>query len=51
MGSSCSRDNSLTETNTKTQGGQKDGSVEVDRQVSVAVREISVTTEKTAGSL
>jgi len=51
MGSSFSRDNPVTETNTKAQRGQKDGSVAAELQVSAAVREISVTTENPAGSL
>ena len=33
MGSSRSRDNPVTETDTKAQGGQKDGSVAADPQV------------------
>jgi len=33
MGSSRSRDNLVTETGTKAQGGQKDGSVAADPQV------------------
>jgi hypothetical protein len=32
MGSSRSRDNPVTETDTKAQGGQKDDSVEADHQ-------------------
>lgn len=51
MGSSRSRDIPVTETDTKAQGGQKDGSVAADHQVSAAVREIRVTTENPAGSL
>jgi hypothetical protein len=51
MGSSRSRDNPVTETDTKAQGGQKDGSVAADCQVRAAVREISVTTESPVGSL
>ena len=35
-GSSCSRDNPVTETDTKAQGGRKDGSVAADHQVSAA---------------
>lgn len=33
MGSRCSRDNPVSETDTKAQGGQKDGSVATDPQV------------------
>jgi hypothetical protein len=51
MGSPLSRNNPVTETDTKAQGGQKDGSVAADHQVSAAVREIRVTTENPAGSL
>ena len=50
MGSSRSRDNPVAETDTKAQGGQKDGSVVADHSVSAAVREIRVTTENPAGS-
>jgi hypothetical protein len=51
MGSSFPRDGPVTETDTKVQGGQKDGSVAADREVSAAVREIGVTTENPVGSL
>jgi hypothetical protein len=51
MGSSFPRYGPVTETDTKAQGGQKDGSVAADREVSAAVREIGVTTENPVGSL
>jgi hypothetical protein len=50
MGSSRSRDNPVTETDTKAQDGRKDDSVAADRQVSAAVREVSDTSENPAGS-
>jgi len=40
MGSPRSRDNPVTETDTKAQGGQKDGSVAADPEVSTALRAI-----------
>jgi hypothetical protein len=45
MGSSRSRDNPVTETYTKAQGGQKDGSVAADHQAMALVREVSDTRE------
>jgi hypothetical protein len=51
MGSSCSRDNPVTETDTKAQGGQKDGSVAADHEVSAAMREACDTSENPGGSL
>jgi hypothetical protein len=51
MGLPRSRNNPVTETHTKAQGGQKDGSVATDHEVSAVVREITVTTENPAGSL
>jgi hypothetical protein len=51
MGSSRSRDNPVTESDTKAQGGQKDGSMAADHQVSAAVREVSDSSENPARSL
>ncbi len=48
MGSSRSRVNPVTETDTKAQGGQKDGSVAADPQVR---REASEASQDPAGSL
>ncbi len=51
MCSSRSRDDPVTETGAKAQGGQKDGSMAADHKVSAEAREISVTTENPVGSL
>jgi hypothetical protein len=50
-GSSRSRVNPVTETDTKAQGGQKDGSVAADCMVSAPERTVSDTSENPAGSL
>lgn len=51
MGSSRSRDNPVTETDMKAQGGQKDGSVAADRRAAPSARGASDGSEHPAGSL
>jgi hypothetical protein len=51
MGSSRSRDNPVTETDTKAQGGQKDGSVAADHQALALVHRAGDSSEIPAGSL
>ena len=51
MGSSRSRVNPVTETDAKAQGGQKDGSVAADHELSAAASTVGETSENPAGSL
>ena len=51
MGSPRSRDNPVTETDTKAQGGQKDGSVAADPEAVAPARGASDSSENPAGSL
>jgi len=51
MGSPRSRDNPVTETNTKAQGGQNDGSVAADHQAGALVHGAGDSSESPAGSL
>jgi hypothetical protein len=51
MGSSRSRDNLVTETDTKAQGGREEGSVAADHERSAAVSTVGETSENPAGSL
>ena len=51
MGSSRSRDNPVTETDTKAQDGQEGGSVAADHQAVAPARGASDRSENPAGSL
>jgi hypothetical protein len=51
MGSPRSRDNPATETDTKAQAGQKDGSVTADHQALALVDGAGASSEIPAGSL
>ena len=51
MGSPRSRDNPVSETDTKAQGGQKDGSVAADHEPVAPARGASDSSENPAGSL
>lgn len=51
MTSSRSRGNPVSENNTKARDGQQDGSVAADHQAVAPVREVSDTSENSAGSL
>ena len=51
MGSPRSRDNPVTETDTKVQGGRKDGSVAADHQALALVHGAGDSSEIPAGSL
>jgi len=51
MGSPRSRDNPVTETDTKAQGGQKDGSVAADHQAVALAHGAGDSSEIPAGSL